>query len=554
MTANVGRPLRRREDFRFLTGRGRYVDDIKLPGTAGQQTNLTEEDIETIVTAVGRNPMSLRLAAEFVREQGIQSLQSIETRSFLFLRLKTEKIQAQLYGRILGHIHDPDVRKLAYPGLIVRRITPEVIREVLAGPCDIALPDQKAADRLFDALAQEIALIQSDGERAVKHRLDIRRVMLGDLLAQVPPETVTAIDRGAVEYYRAQTGARARAEEIYHRLRLGEPPETVGERWIPGVEEHLRNALEELSPSARLWLSRRLGVTPDPALLAQADLETWEDLTLRDAQRFLQSGNPHGALDLVSARKERSPASPLYRVEAETLRLLGRDKEARETARRGIGSAAAAGNSEVALDLQLLLAAIEEGEDRHEAALDLLEHAKRLVDHTTPPLLALRLFAARIRVRRSLGAGFAKERSELMEEACGLLTPVVLRDTRGRPALLRELVAELGGMNLQLLRQGLDVVGLELDDEGQRQLLARALASWDNCLRATETTPDLAARAGITANHDWAKFVETLSATQLTHSVLDWLSSVPPDGETQEQIADVFRSSVAASLRPARSG
>jgi carbon-monoxide dehydrogenase large subunit len=33
MTAYVGRPLRRREDFRFLTGRGRYVDDIKLSGT-----------------------------------------------------------------------------------------------------------------------------------------------------------------------------------------------------------------------------------------------------------------------------------------------------------------------------------------------------------------------------------------------------------------------------------------------------------------------------------------------------------------------------------------
>jgi aerobic carbon-monoxide dehydrogenase large subunit len=33
MTAYVGRPLRRREDFRFLTGKGRYVDDIKLPDT-----------------------------------------------------------------------------------------------------------------------------------------------------------------------------------------------------------------------------------------------------------------------------------------------------------------------------------------------------------------------------------------------------------------------------------------------------------------------------------------------------------------------------------------
>ena len=26
-------PLQRREDFQFLTGRGRYVDDINLPGT-----------------------------------------------------------------------------------------------------------------------------------------------------------------------------------------------------------------------------------------------------------------------------------------------------------------------------------------------------------------------------------------------------------------------------------------------------------------------------------------------------------------------------------------
>jgi aerobic carbon-monoxide dehydrogenase large subunit len=28
----VGHSLRRREDMKFLTGKGRYVDDIKLPG------------------------------------------------------------------------------------------------------------------------------------------------------------------------------------------------------------------------------------------------------------------------------------------------------------------------------------------------------------------------------------------------------------------------------------------------------------------------------------------------------------------------------------------
>ena len=31
-TPYVGRSLRRREDRKFLTGRGRYVDDIALPG------------------------------------------------------------------------------------------------------------------------------------------------------------------------------------------------------------------------------------------------------------------------------------------------------------------------------------------------------------------------------------------------------------------------------------------------------------------------------------------------------------------------------------------
>src|SRR5690242_10181966 len=33
-TGYVGKPLRRREDSRLLRGRGRYVDDIQLPGTA----------------------------------------------------------------------------------------------------------------------------------------------------------------------------------------------------------------------------------------------------------------------------------------------------------------------------------------------------------------------------------------------------------------------------------------------------------------------------------------------------------------------------------------
>ena len=28
----IGKPLRRREDYRFLTGAGQYTDDVVLPG------------------------------------------------------------------------------------------------------------------------------------------------------------------------------------------------------------------------------------------------------------------------------------------------------------------------------------------------------------------------------------------------------------------------------------------------------------------------------------------------------------------------------------------
>ena len=31
-TRYVGEPVRRREDLRMLTGKGRYIDDVKVPG------------------------------------------------------------------------------------------------------------------------------------------------------------------------------------------------------------------------------------------------------------------------------------------------------------------------------------------------------------------------------------------------------------------------------------------------------------------------------------------------------------------------------------------
>jgi len=80
---------------------------------------------------------------------------------------------------------------------------------------------------------------------------------------------------------------------------------------------------------------------------------------------------PKAVLDLLGTRIERTAGSPLYRIEAEAARLLGDNKLARTIASRGI--AAAAGRNELALDLHLFTAAIDEGEGHLVAALERLE-------------------------------------------------------------------------------------------------------------------------------------------------------------------------------------
>jgi cellulose synthase operon protein C len=470
--------------------------------------------IDEIAAIAGGSPMALRLAAQVVNQQGIDKLREVETRNFLLLRVRSEKVQAQLYGRVLAHIHDPLVKKLAYPGLVVRRITPDIIREVLAGPCEIPLDTSQAAVDLFEALAREVALVENDGPGAVRHRPDVRRLMIADLLANVPPATVKAIDQGAAKYYVGQTGARARAEEIYHRLRLGERGGELDSRWMDGVGESLRTSLNELPAPGRLWLSRKLGVTPPPGVLAQADLQDWEAIVASDAQRYLQSGAAAEAIKLFASRKDRSPDSPLFRLEAEAYRLMGADKNARDCAIRGITAASAAGYNELALDLHLFIAAIDEGQEKLEAALSRLDAAQALTALPLSPFSVLRLNVTRIRIRRLLGSSYDKERAELCSTTNEMLTPALLRELGGQPALLRELVAELGEHNPELLRHGLEVLGIERPDS-------------DHARRLRELLPA-------------AEKTSTLTQ-QILQSIPVVLTLVP-------LLMEVFRSNVAASV------
>ena len=101
-----------------------------------------ESLIDTIVKQVGGNPLSLRLAVQIFHNDKDRGASSKE----FFNRLHKGRIQTELYTRVLEHIHHPDIQKLAHPGLILRRITPGLILEVLAKPCGVEVKTLKDAE------------------------------------------------------------------------------------------------------------------------------------------------------------------------------------------------------------------------------------------------------------------------------------------------------------------------------------------------------------------------------------------------------------------------
>ena len=61
----IGQPLKRREDFRLITGKGRYVDDVKVPGMlymAIARSPHAHADIKKIDLAAARAAPGVRLA------------------------------------------------------------------------------------------------------------------------------------------------------------------------------------------------------------------------------------------------------------------------------------------------------------------------------------------------------------------------------------------------------------------------------------------------------------------------------------------------------------
>ncbi len=279
------------------------------------RVRISREGAETVARQISGSPLTLRLAVDLLRRAhdtpgGLSDLRAV------LGDLRRGSVEAQLYTRVLEHITDPDVRKLAHPGLLLRRITPGIIQYVLARPCGLDVGDRATALHLLEKLRREVVLVTSRAPEVLVHRPELRAVMLGPL-REDDPGRARQVNEAAVVFYESQPpDPETRAEEIYHRLLLGHDRATLDARWMDGVEHYLATAVQDLAPRAQGYLAGRMPLTLAPDVWPAVDLVDWERYATRELRELLRLGNLNAALGLLDMREQFSdPQLKVLQVE-----------------------------------------------------------------------------------------------------------------------------------------------------------------------------------------------------------------------------------------------
>ncbi|MFD1985469.1 AAA family ATPase [Mesorhizobium newzealandense] len=185
---------------------------------------LSESEGRELVSYYGANPMTLKILARYLLVEGKGGAKALLGKKGQ-RRFTAQVAQQYLYTRILGRIRteDGDLVRVAHPGLVLRRVTPSLLRHVLAEPCGLGPIDDRRALQLFDALALQIWLVEPTADAsAVRHRRDLRRLIFASM-NETEREKTQRIHRSASQYYAKHLDAHLTPveqdrEALYHRL------------------------------------------------------------------------------------------------------------------------------------------------------------------------------------------------------------------------------------------------------------------------------------------------------------------------------------------------
>jgi hypothetical protein len=458
---------------------GRTNPHVDLPGTPLFLGGLAESEAVQLLTELAPEPVAESTALRVVKQVGTSPLtirlaarllaDLHDTDDLLVLGIKAEQVDAELYHRVLAHIPDRDVRSLAHPGLVLRRISVELIRDVLAGPCGVSVPDVDAAESLLDRLAREVMLVDRDGDELV-HRWDVRQMMLPQLLLDRPRD-VRRIQESAVRFYAERDGLPDRVEELYHRLMLGQSAEALSERWDERAASRLVVAKDELPDASRRFLLAQLSdqylSDEDRRMVSDG---VWMAKVEPQVLRLLDTAEVAEALQLLWERRGPAGESLFPDLEIEALEAGLLFAQAMQVARLQRRSAAERAHTADVVTYTLHLVRLLERTDQPDDAQSALDETMALIISTS--IDRLRLLVAWLGVDRRAHDDDVVPRAEYVRECLDLYDRIGQFDVQKVRGLLRDLAAEVGAESTQIVLAALRAAGV---NAREADLIPRAL-------------------------------------------------------------------------------
>ncbi len=220
--------------------------------------------------------------------------------------LASRRITSILIRRMIGHINDREVRDLADPGLVVRAVTPLIIREVMApasGLSSDAKPLPEGAEtELWNRLARERWLVNQEGS-VLRHRTEVRRAML-DLMREQDKDDFARTNALALASFRKRPSGDdvARAEVVYHLLLGGEAPlEEADALWSPFIGSMLASAVDDLDTRGSGYVEAKLGRSVPLDTLQSFPHAVLLPLVVANGPRYLQDHGPASFLRLLDS-------------------------------------------------------------------------------------------------------------------------------------------------------------------------------------------------------------------------------------------------------------
>ena len=403
---------------------------------------------------IGRSPLTLRLAVGLLEKETGNHHFDPTTWGDL-AQNSPELVQAVLYDRILRRIQNPELRKIARPGLLVRRLTEDVIIKVLATPCALDLSVTPPAQLMEEARREgQLFLADASDPGALRHRQDVRAMMLANLESTIPLAVAQAINERAVAYYSNQGDSLIpRTEELYHRLRLNQASEVLDSRWSHKAGQTLRPVLRELPPNARTYVRYKLGVAAPgvvadsvPVLRQNAEAKGGDDAQWREYRlmmlREVQSNGLSGGLaDRLQQQNADRLDGPLGDVYAQLLLWEGRLEELLNQARRLLSRPSGHYDKAVFASVLATVAGALEGQHHLREAQTYWLRASRIAKGLADQLDELGPLIGTIRTRRKLGTTPDRRRTEFKRAIS--IVGSLRRELYDRRVQAREAAAEL---------------------------------------------------------------------------------------------------------------